>query len=322
MGLPLNSDVLAVTVHGFSSLGIILVWSLGGHHGDSVRLSHGHSIEPIHFAAAAALWSAVVHFCTWLADPLQEATLFSTSRWIDYFVSAGLMVVPAAVFLGQRDVYMLGAAAFSVSGTMLVASTCEALVFDFNNEAGAEASDVPRRSSTWIGAAMVQVAGLVMLFSQSGGTESSRVWTAVVALAMFAGVAVLSNSVMKRHKWQAVAVTGAATVAYAATWVALALTATRSANAAVAGVLIATHALFGAAFLVLGWCFNATVRANPVQYDRANAALSVFAKGTMHWLLVFNDREAHPHIWDSSVSLVLAVGVAVSAAFLFLCADG
>lgn len=315
--LWLGTDGVAGTLHLLSSLLILGLPSNQGTN-DSYVLSSGHSANPLNFAAASAMWSSFCHFYVFMRDGKgRKELLFARWRWIDYAISASLMVVPVAAFANQTDAYVVSTAVLTMNGAMITAYMCETEIFHFSQERrpNLQAKGLAVFVSVLI---IINQAVLLGAHSEKSGSKaditvilSTVIVLAAICIALFGTWDVIEARVL----------TLSASVIYAAVWATVLASTTgpfaHNGNATtVVVVLVATHACFAPLFYLA--CLNVDlVRQNAHLYDTTNSALSVMSKVVMHWLVFFGDWNTHTTIADPEVyGVVLSAICAGAVVFL------
>ena len=156
-------DFAAALIHSLSALLISALSDFSNSR--KIRLSNGYHVSPLPFAAAAAFWSAVAHSVTRDNGTISR---FQITRWIDYTVSAALMVFPAAVFCGQVNEHIIGCSVVTMSWLMVLAAVCEhQLLFS-----GATKEPLEIRAATFTASSGIYV--LVWILVAISATEKSE----------------------------------------------------------------------------------------------------------------------------------------------------
>jgi len=312
-----GTDGVAGIIHMVSSL-LILGLPSNQSTKDTYVLSSGHRTNPLYFAAASAMWSSFCHFYVFMREGKERGELlFAQWRWIDYTISASLMVVPAAAFANQTDAYVVSTAVLTMAGTMLTAYMCETDIFRFVQE---RHPDLQAKGLAVFIGFLIIVAQAVLLGGHAGNSGSR--FDVIVILSTIIIFAAISIALF--GTWDVVegrVLTVSASVVYAAVW-AMVLATTEgpfayNGNATtVVVVLVATHACFAPLFYIA--CMNVgLVRQHAHLYDATNSALSVMSKVVMHWLVFFVDWDTPTTIADPEVyGVVLAAMAAGCVVFL------
>ena len=110
--------VASVFFHGISSV-LLLVFT-ENERVPAVELKDGSRISNQFLAFFAGTWSTLSHIFqvwkpTWPTGDDDSKTYYVPPRWIDYTVSASLMVTPVLVFTGQREPGVLVASSLLVA---------------------------------------------------------------------------------------------------------------------------------------------------------------------------------------------------------------
>jgi len=312
-----NPDFVAGAIHATSAFALGLAQESA--RDSSVVLSTGETIRPIVFAALAAFWSSLVHNATATMfsrnherakpqptallmgtepDPEQEvpgtAHEFAMTRYVDYVVSASLMVVPAGVYMGVRSLGALLVAVGSMACTMVMAHFCEKLA-------------ARGKENRW----MYRVAVLGYCAAQAIDMQwvQEGFTLAIGAIGFFLPIALIVSFDCGGEKMLRIVVVGASFVAYGCVWTSL--WAARESggpnNGLMVFLLVASHAVFGPLF-----AYDWQTRASPKAHDIRSTACSVFAKTLMHWLVYANSPTNDPPTDISTIAPQVAMSCALA----------
>lgn len=95
-------------IHIVSSISLIVASELSKR--PPLQLDGGNTIDLRLFAALAGIWSGLAHVAQYVFRQDDTTQLYSPYRWLDYSVSASLMVAPICCYAGQRDGDLIAAA--------------------------------------------------------------------------------------------------------------------------------------------------------------------------------------------------------------------
>lgn len=300
-------DLIAAAAHGVSALALLAVPRPA--HVHDVVLTSGARVDPMQFAAAAALWSSACHLvAARLIRSSGDGDFDHTAvwRWIDFTVSASIMVVPAAVYVGARSAARIGGAAAAMAGVMLAACVVE------NVAVGRDVRPLSsaRTRGLLLLAALPLASGGLATALASAATHAStdaivaqQAWAALGCLVVLVTGIDLAVGRATCCSHGAFAAAGAVSL-YASVWAAVCFAPDVAANGVVGGLLVGTHALFGPLlFAAVAW--EAAAR----RYDVINSAISVFCKVTMHWLTFATSAGDATAADDAGVLLAVAGGL-------------
>ena len=105
----------AAFVHVASSIVLVVASELRPR--ASLELDVGPPLDVRLFAALAGFWSGALHVAQALGRG-EPPAYFSAYRWVDYAVSASLMVPPVAAYAGQSDGSMMAAASVIMASVL------------------------------------------------------------------------------------------------------------------------------------------------------------------------------------------------------------
>ena len=328
-----NADLVASVIHSVSA--IFLLNLSHARTTKSVKLDNAYRVDPLPFAANAALWSAFMHqACMYIFmknGAFVRINGFNYTRWLDYFVSASLMVVPIGIFAGNLSLAVLCVSAAAMSMLMALAGVSEFFLLRVDTS---EKSYRIRKAVQIVqpaaGIGIIACSAFQLVFTNDHAEKEFLLRTGVMGMLFGVPHIVVSFYAMSDQiRGWATAVSAAAS--YIMLWATVFGSATFASNPWPLGIMVLSHSNFGPLFFAAVALKNSSVfdYNNPNFYDGVNTCFSVFSKVVLHWLVFFNSPNSppppltsnnwlqHRALWDN-IFVVLLATFSASIVFYFL----